>query len=91
MPTLMISYNLRRPGQYYMGLFEAIKALGPSWHGLESIWLVSTLLASGQVRDTLNPHIDASDSLLVAASDGNWAAIGLPKNCTDWLRQFVAA
>lgn len=91
MPVQVISYDLWRPGQDYTGLFDAIKALGPSWHCLESVWLVNTSMASGQVRDTLNPHIDANDSLLVAALGGNWATLGLPKNCTVWLRQFLAA
>lgn len=91
MPVQMISYDLRRPGQDYAGLFDAIKALGPSWHCLESVWLVNTSMASGQVRDSLNLHIDANDSLLVAVLGGHWATLGLPKNCTDWLRQFLAA
>jgi hypothetical protein len=91
MPVQVVSYDLRRPGQDYTGLFDAIKAIGPSWHCLESVWLVNTPMGSGQVRDTLNPHIDANDSLLVAALGGNWATLGLSKNCTDWLRQFLAA
>jgi hypothetical protein len=91
MSVQMISYDLRRPGQDYPGLFDAIKALGPSWHCLESIWLVNTTLASAQVRDALRSHLDANDSLLVAALEGNWAALGLSRNCTDWLRQFLAA
>lgn len=90
MPVQMISYDLRSPGQDYAGLFDAIEALGPSWHCLESVWLVSASMASGQVRDTLNPHLDANDSLLVAALGRNWATLGLQEDCTDWLRQFVA-
>jgi hypothetical protein len=91
MPVQIISYDLRKPGQDYTGLFEAIKALGTSWHCLESVWLVNTPMASGQVRDSLNSHIDANDSLLVAALSGNWATLGLPKNGTDWLRKVLAA
>jgi hypothetical protein len=41
--------------------------LGASWHCVESAWLMSTPMTSEQVRDVLNPHIDASDSFLVAA------------------------
>src|SRR5438552_10153985 len=86
-----ISYDLRRPGQDYAGLFDTIEALGPSWHCLESVWLVNTPLASAQVRDALHGHLDANDSLLVAALSGNWATLGLAGNCTDWLRKFLAA
>jgi hypothetical protein len=87
----MISYDLRRPGQDYTGLFDAIKALGPWWHCLESVWLVRTPLASGRVRDVLRSHLDANDSLLVAKLGGNLATLGLPGNCTGWLRKFLAA
>jgi hypothetical protein len=86
----LISYGLRRPGQDYAELFDAIKALGPSWHCLESVWLVRTSMESGQVRDALKLHVDTNDSLLVMVLGRNWATAGLPKNCTDWLRQFVA-
>ncbi len=91
MAVQMISYDLRRPGQDYAGLFDAIKALGPSWHCLESVWLVSTSLTSARVRDALRSHLDANDSLLVAGLAGNWATLGLAGNCTDWLREFLAA
>jgi hypothetical protein len=83
----MITYDLQRPGQDYAGLFEAIKSLGTWWHCLESVWLIKTPLASGQVCESLRPHIDANDSLMVAALSGNWATLGLSAECNDWLRE----
>jgi hypothetical protein len=85
-----ISYDLRRPGQDYAGLFAAIKSLGAWWHHLESVWLVKTPLTSDKIRDTLRPHLDANDSLLVAALSGNWGTLGLSSDGNDWLRKNLA-
>jgi hypothetical protein len=89
MAVQSISYDLRRPGQDYSGLFDAIKALGSWWHCLESVWLVDTSLTGTQVRDALRSYLDANDSLMVASLRGNWATLGLPGNCTDWLREHI--
>lgn len=91
MPVQMISYDLRRPGPDYPGLFDAIEALGPSWHCLQSVWLIDTTLTSAQVRSRLSTHVHANDSLLVAELSGDWATTGLAADCTDWLREFLAA
>jgi hypothetical protein len=87
----MISYDLRRPEKDYPGLFDAIEALGPSWHCLESVWLVNSPLAITQVCDTLRGRLDANDSLLVAALSGDWATLGLSGNCIDSLHAFLSA
>jgi hypothetical protein len=91
MPVQMISYDLRRPGQDYAGLFDAIEALGPSWHCLQSVWLVNTPFGSPRVREALSVHLHANDSLLVTALSGDWATLGLSGECTGWLREFLAA
>jgi len=90
MSVQSINYDLRRPGQDYPGLFDAIKALGPWWHCLDSCWLIDTSLSSSQVRDTLQNHMDANDCLLVAELKGDWASYGLSRECTDWLRAHLA-
>ena len=87
MAVQVISYDLRRPGQDYAGLFDAIKTLGAWWHCLESVWIVKTSLTSAQIRDALRPHLDANDSLLVAALAGDWATLGLS---SDWFRRNLA-
>jgi hypothetical protein len=90
MAVQLITYDLHVPGQNYTRLFEAIKSLGGWLHCLESVWLVKTSLTTPQVRDTLRAHIDANDSLLVTALNGNWATAGLTKDCADWLSTNVA-
>jgi hypothetical protein len=82
---------LQKPGQNYPGLFDAIKSIGTSWwHCLESVWLVKTSLANTQVRDTLQPYVDANDKILVVALAGNWATFGLTQECNKWLRENIA-
>lgn len=46
-----ITYDLRKPGQDYTPLYEAIKALGTSYkHDMQSTWLVaSTDLTAGHL------------------------------------------
>jgi hypothetical protein len=86
MAAHVITYDLRKPGQDYSALFEAIKRLGGWWHCLESIWIVQTGLTTAQVRDALTPRIDANDGLVVLALQGGWASCGLTQECSEWLR-----
>lgn len=45
------------------------------------------ILDDAQIRDALRPHLDANDSLLVAALAGDWATLGLS---SDWFRRNLA-
>jgi hypothetical protein len=40
MGTLLIGYDLDKPGQDYSNLVAEIKRLGAWWHNLDSTWLV---------------------------------------------------
>jgi len=66
MATLMIVYDLSRPGQDYSKLHEAIKNVGTNWwHHLDSTWLVKASKSAKQVRDELKASMDDGDKLLV--------------------------
>jgi|HubBroStandDraft_5_1064220.scaffolds.fasta_scaffold264945_3 hypothetical protein len=86
MSIRLITYDLREQDKDYPGLFDAIKKLGSWWHCLESVWLVRTDQSSAQVRDALSSHLKMNDSLMVTGLTGNWATLGLNKDCTEWLR-----
>lgn len=45
-----INYDLKRPGQNYEALYEAIKSCGAWWHHLGSTWLVDTNLNAKGIR-----------------------------------------
>lgn len=89
MAVQLISYDLKKPGQAYRDLHEAIKAHGGWWHCIESVWLVVTDLTSAQVRTRLTPHLDANDRLLVAEVGSDWATWGLSDECVTWLRNHI--
>jgi hypothetical protein len=91
MKLQLISYDLITPGRDYKKLFEAIKAHGTWSRPLESVWIVATTKASGEIRESLEPYIDTNDKLLVVALAGNWATRNVSKEVTDWLKQNLAA
>jgi hypothetical protein len=88
MSTLLVGYDLNKPGQQYAPLIEKLKGLGGWWHCLDSTWLISTTLTPVQLRDQLKPLIDVSDELLVIDVSGDQAAWrGFETKCSDWLVQ----
>lgn len=91
MSVQLITYDLVKPGRDYAKLFEAIKALGAWCHCVESVWLVTTRLGSGQVRESLARHIDGNDKLVVMSLAGDWDTQGVSKERLDWLRTQLAA
>ncbi|WP_217489778.1 hypothetical protein [Streptomyces malaysiensis] len=85
--SLLIGYDLNRPGQDYGSLHEAIKALGAWWHNLDSTWIVATSKTTTQVRDELKKHIDTNDELLVVELTGVGAWSGFPASGSEWLKK----
>lgn len=79
-----VCYDLKRPGQNYQSLYDAIRKLGPTWHGLDSTWLVDTQLGTKQIAATLRGHIDNSDRLLVFGASGPADGL-LTKEDWDWV------
>jgi hypothetical protein len=88
----MVTYDLRRgDATEYQALFEAIKAIGPWCHLLESVWLVQTSLGSSQVLERLKGCLASKDSLCVLEIGNDWATIAVSNDRVDWLRRVVAA
>jgi hypothetical protein len=88
MAVYMIGYDLNRPGQDYKDLIDAIKAVANGWwHCLDSTWLINSTQSASSIRNTLQPHIDKSDELLVSEiTKGNSAWTGFDQQCSDWLK-----
>jgi len=85
--TVLIGYDLNRPGQDYSDLSAKIKSFGAWWHCLDSTWIVKTELAPVQVRDALLPLLDANDEVFVVDITGQAAAwVGFKDNCQTWLK-----
>lgn len=87
MATFLISYDLNKPGQDYKDLMAAIKGLSDTWwHHLDSTWLLQHPGPSTAIRDSLKPHLDASDELLVVKLTGEGAWTGFDEKGSKWLK-----
>jgi hypothetical protein len=80
-----ISYDLKRPGQNYEGLYQAIRSCGATWHYLESTWLVDTSLSAQGIWDRLAPQLDKSDHVLVIGVTRNYQG-WLPREAWEWIK-----
>ncbi|MBL8776007.1 MAG: hypothetical protein JNK12_08755 [Acidimicrobiales bacterium] len=89
MNTLLVTYDLHKPGQDYPGLIDFLKGF-TWWHCLESTWLVKTTLSASDLRDKVGGYLDSNDEVLVLNVTGRgWASKGLSKSCNDWLHNNV--
>lgn len=86
MSTLLVGYDLNKPGQDYEGLIKHLKNVGSNWwHRLDSTWLIKTTMSPKELREDLRAYVDAGDELLVLdVSGARWAAKGFPSY--DWLQ-----
>jgi hypothetical protein len=85
-----INYDLKRPGQNYKELFDAIKTSGSSWwHYLGSTWLVDSSLTAKGVWDHLAPRVDKNDFVLVIGVTRDYQG-WLPKEAWDWINGRAA-
>lgn len=90
MKSILIGYDLNKSGQDYKELIDAIKAIANGWwHCLDSTWIIKTDQTCVQVRDTLKPHIDSNDELLVVALTGEGAWAGFNDECSKWLKNTL--
>lgn len=85
--TLLITYDLRKPGRNYDALYEEIKS-APKWaHPVESVWFVRSPNDANSWHAKLKAKLDANDALLVLDLDtGYWVASGLSDKLVDWMR-----
>ena len=79
-----INYDLKRPGQNYEALHEAIKNCGAWWHYLGSTWLVDTSMNAKGIWNRLAPHVDKNDYVLVIGITRDYEG-WLPKEAWEWL------
>jgi hypothetical protein len=88
--TLMVGYDLNKPGQDYSDLIKYLKDLGTYWHHLDSTWLIRSEMTPSEIRDKLKQYLDDNDQLLVINVNGDaWATKGISKSGLDWLRKFL--
>lgn len=88
--TLLVGYDLVKPGKDYSKLIDHLKTFDGWWHNLDSTWLLRTTKTARAVRDELKGYIDANDRVLVMDVGGdNWAAYGFTQQANEWLQNHV--
>lgn len=89
MRTLLVGYDLNKPGQDYKGLIQALKSTS-WWHHLDSTWLVRSEESPVALRDRLKKHLDSDDKLLVIDVTSQAAAwTGINKSGSDWIKNYL--
>lgn len=86
--TFLITYDLKRPGQSYSELYEAIKNLGDWQHPLESTWMVkvSNFTFAQSIYEALRPQIDENDLLFIVDITNQNYQGWLSKTVWTWLK-----
>ncbi len=83
--TLIISYDLSKPGQNYEPLIQRIKKY-ESWARLGgSAYLIYTAEETKSVRDTLWALMDKNDKLFVGIAPPPSAWGGLTSEVSNWI------
>lgn len=84
----VISYDLRKKGKDYVGLYEQLKN-SPGWcHYLGSTWLISTTETPKAIYKRLSAHLDEKDNILIVEFRGNHYGF-LPKKGVEWIKKHV--
>lgn len=80
----VISYDLRKPGQDYQSLFNALETIGAK-RVLKSQWCVRyNNTTARKLCDYCRGFMDSNDRILVVAIDGTgWAANSLINKISD--------
>jgi hypothetical protein len=88
MPALLVTYDLKTPGQDYSKFYDVIKSY--SFARLsESSYAISTDESPRSLFDKLSPHIDQNDVLFVVGLKRSWCGYG-QQAVFNWLDKNLA-
>ncbi|WP_367330240.1 SinR family protein [Sphingobacterium multivorum] len=85
----VVSYDLNKSGQDYVGLYGELKKSQAYWHYLDSTWLIYTGESANELYDRKGEHIDKNDLALVIEVRRNYQG-WLPEKAWEWIRQHVS-
>jgi hypothetical protein len=92
MPYYLISYELNTSGKDYGKLMAFLASHEPSWHHLDSTWIVHSHLSAAQVRDQLRRHLSPTDALFVVDIAGRpMAWTGISEEGSAWVKTHLKA
>jgi hypothetical protein len=82
----LVSYDLRKPGQDYKGLFAELEASSSWWHYLASTWLIATSESANELYNRLQKNLDRGDRLLIIQAGTDMQG-WLPKKAWEWIER----
>ncbi|HVY19352.1 MAG TPA: hypothetical protein VHA70_04630 [Bauldia sp.] len=81
-----MNYDLKKPGQDYSSLFEAIQSCGDWWHHLGSTWLLDTNLTAQGIWNRIEPRVDKNDFFLIIGVTRDYQG-WLPEDAWKWINE----
>lgn len=91
MKSYLITYDLKKSGQNYNALYDAIKSASynDTWmHYLDSTWIIKSNLSVQQVSDKIKQAVDDNDSFIVIEVVKNYQG-WLPTEAWDYLTNNI--
>jgi CRISPR-associated endonuclease Cas2 len=88
MSALLVTYDLKKPGQKYDDFYDIIKSYGYARLS-ESSYAIATNESTKTVYDKLAPYIDKNDKLFVMGLKEEWTGFGT-QEIYDWLHKNLA-
>lgn len=91
MKAYLITYDLKKSGQNYNALYDAIKSASynDTWmHYLDSTWIIKSNLSVQQVSDKIKQAVDDNDSFIVIEVVKNYQG-WLPTEAWDYLTNNI--
>lgn len=86
MDVLMITFNLKTPGQDYAPIFDFIKNMNVWAKLTDCCYAVRTHLQPQELLLELRPYLARNDTLYIATLDKPWIGFG-PDDVNEWLRE----
>ena len=90
MARYIIACTMTSPGRDYIGLTEAVAALGEFWPCTPSLWIVTSERAAGDIRDELKSHLGPNDELIVAELTGQAAWRGADAHFSEGMKRIFS-
>lgn len=88
MPTFLITYDLRTPGQNHAKVLAYIRRYQSHKMLSESCYAVSSRRTAVSIRNDLSEFFDRNDSVYVIELASTWASIG-QDDVNDWLESHL--
>jgi len=83
MAILLVTYDLKKPGQDYSDFISTFKKY--AWARLsESCYAIDTYKTPNQIYNELKPFMDQNDQVYIITLSNPWDGYG-PKDVNDWL------